>query len=56
MKVACIFRLGDRRDEATETREGGFRIIIAETVTPRVSNPHDYVNHMFKRPHVLMNF
>jgi hypothetical protein len=19
-------------------------------VTPRVSNPHDYVNHMFKRP------
>jgi hypothetical protein len=21
-----------------------------ETVTPHVSNPHDYVNHMFKRP------
>jgi hypothetical protein len=19
-------------------------------VTPRVSNPHDYVNHMFKKP------
>jgi hypothetical protein len=31
MKVACVFRLGDRRGEATETREGGFRIIIAET-------------------------
>jgi hypothetical protein len=25
-------------------------------VTPRVSNPHDYVNDMFKRPYVLMNF
>jgi hypothetical protein len=25
-------------------------------VTPRVSNPHDYVNHIFKRPQVLMNF
>jgi hypothetical protein len=21
-----------------------------DSVTPRVSNPHDYVNHMFKRP------
>jgi hypothetical protein len=31
MKVACEFRLGDRRVEAMETREGGFRIIIAET-------------------------
>jgi hypothetical protein len=28
---ARVFRLGDRRGEATETREGGFRIIIAET-------------------------
>jgi hypothetical protein len=26
-----MFRLGNRRGEATETREGGFRIIIAET-------------------------
>jgi hypothetical protein len=26
-----VFRPGDRRGEATETREGGFRIIIAET-------------------------
>jgi hypothetical protein len=25
-------------------------------VTPRVSNPYDYVNHMFKRPQVLLNF
>jgi hypothetical protein len=25
-------------------------------VTPRVSNPYDYVNPMFKRPQVLMNF
>jgi hypothetical protein len=31
MKVARLFRLGDRRGKATETREGGFRIIIAET-------------------------
>jgi hypothetical protein len=31
MKVVCVFRPGDRRGEATETREGGFRIIIAET-------------------------
>jgi hypothetical protein len=30
MKVACVFRLRDRRGEATEAREGGFRIIIAE--------------------------
>jgi hypothetical protein len=22
----------------------------AVLVTPRVSNPHDYINHMFKRP------
>jgi hypothetical protein len=26
-----MFRLGDRRGEATETRKSGFRIIIAET-------------------------
>jgi hypothetical protein len=26
-----VFRPRDRRGEATETREGGFRIIIAET-------------------------
>jgi hypothetical protein len=31
MKVAFVFRPRDRRGEATETREGGFRIIIAET-------------------------
>jgi hypothetical protein len=31
MKVACVFRLGDRRGEATEIREGGFRIIVAKT-------------------------
>jgi hypothetical protein len=31
MKVARVFRLRDQRVEATETREGGFRIIIAET-------------------------
>jgi hypothetical protein len=31
MKVACMFRLGDRRGEVTKTQEGGFRIIIAET-------------------------
>jgi hypothetical protein len=32
MKVACVFRLRDRRGEATETREGGFGIIIAKTM------------------------
>jgi hypothetical protein len=26
-----MFRLGGQRGEATETRKGGFRIIIAET-------------------------
>jgi hypothetical protein len=26
------------------------QIDIYRSVTPRVSNPHDYVNHMFKRP------
>jgi hypothetical protein len=31
MKVACVFRLRDQRGEAMETREGGFRIIFAET-------------------------
>jgi hypothetical protein len=31
MKVACVFGLGDRRGDAAEPREGGFRIIIAET-------------------------
>jgi hypothetical protein len=31
MKVACVFRLGDRRGEATKTRKSGFRIIIAKT-------------------------
>jgi hypothetical protein len=31
MKVACVFRLRDRRGEAMETRKSGFRIIIAET-------------------------
>jgi hypothetical protein len=25
-------------------------LIFGTVVTPRVSNPHDYVNHMFKRP------
>jgi hypothetical protein len=30
MKVTCVFRLGDQRGEATETREGGFGIIIAK--------------------------
>jgi hypothetical protein len=28
-----------------EMEEGGQRF-----VTPRVSNPYDYINHMFKRP------
>jgi hypothetical protein len=31
MKVARVFRLRDRRGEAMETKEGGFRIIIADT-------------------------
>jgi hypothetical protein len=32
-----MFRPGDRRGEATETREGGFGIIIAETRGPVLS-------------------
>jgi hypothetical protein len=24
-------------------------ITVEDVVTPRVSNPHDYINHMFKR-------
>jgi hypothetical protein len=31
MKVVCVFRLRDRRGEATKTIEGGFKIIITET-------------------------
>jgi hypothetical protein len=31
MKVARMFRLENRRGEATEIKEGGFGIIIAET-------------------------
>jgi hypothetical protein len=31
MKVERVFKLRDQRGEAIETREGGFRIIIAET-------------------------
>jgi hypothetical protein len=31
MKVACVLRLEDQKGEATETREGGFKIIITET-------------------------
>jgi hypothetical protein len=31
MKVACVFRLRDQRNEAIEPREGGFGIIIAKT-------------------------
>jgi hypothetical protein len=31
MKVARMFRPGDQRGVAMETREGGFGIIIAET-------------------------
>jgi hypothetical protein len=31
MKVARVFKLKNRRGEATEIEEGGFKIIIAET-------------------------
>jgi hypothetical protein len=30
--------------------------ITSATVTPHVSNTYDYVNHVFKRPKVLLNF
>jgi hypothetical protein len=36
MKVARMFRLGNRRGEAPEIKEGGFSIIIAETRGPCV--------------------
>jgi hypothetical protein len=29
---------------------------VAATVTPHISKPHDYVNHMFMRPKVLIKF
>jgi hypothetical protein len=30
---------------------GGVDLVVSHAfVTPRISNPHDYVNHMFKRP------
>jgi hypothetical protein len=28
----------------------GRDFVLGGAVTPRVSNPYDYVNHMFKRP------
>jgi hypothetical protein len=38
-------RRGRRSGARSVRRRGRWK-----TVTPRVSNPHDYVNHMFKRP------
>jgi hypothetical protein len=37
-------------DHAKHTPEPIHEEINSETVTPHVSKPHDYVNHMFKRP------
>jgi hypothetical protein len=53
MKVARVFRLGDRRGEATETRKGGFGIIIAETRGACVITktwPNQKVGHEKDRP------
>jgi hypothetical protein len=33
-----------------KTVAAGFEAKLPETVTPHIANPHDYVNHMFKRP------
>jgi hypothetical protein len=30
--------------------------MMAVCVTPHVSKPHDYINHMFIRPYVLIKF
>jgi uncharacterized FlaG/YvyC family protein len=32
------------------------KFIKRRSVTPHVSKPHDYVNHMFMRPKVLIKF
>jgi hypothetical protein len=53
MKVARVFRLRDRRGEATETREGGFRIIIAKTrgaCVIAITWPNQKVGHEQDRP------
>jgi hypothetical protein len=33
-----------------DTVVSGVQPTVSTNVTPRVSNPHDYINHMFKRP------
>jgi hypothetical protein len=36
--------------EGDEDKEGGTNVVETKGVTPHVSKPHDYVNHMFMRP------
>jgi hypothetical protein len=53
MKVARVFRLGDQRGKAMETREGGFGIIIAETrgaCVIAITWPNQKVGHEQDRP------
>jgi hypothetical protein len=38
------------RDETRRRRVRGVQIFIGRSVTPRVSNPYGYVNHVFVRP------
>jgi hypothetical protein len=41
---------GNGNDGAEGDDDEVFDVEEINPVTPRVSNPHDYVNHMFKRP------
>jgi hypothetical protein len=41
---------GNGNDGAEGDDDEVFDVEEINPVTPRVSNPHDYVNHLFKRP------
>jgi hypothetical protein len=52
---ACSHTLDHAEPELEEPKEQTqvedlINLALDQGVTPRVSNPHDYVNHMFKRP------
>jgi hypothetical protein len=40
----------------TEIMKNSVEDLRMKTVTPRVSNPYDYVNHIFKRPLSVVEF
>jgi hypothetical protein len=45
-------RVGVKNKVSTYSKDAliKYETRLEASVTPRVSNPHDYVNHMFKRP------